>query len=119
MPSEKVLVNILTGKIQTISKGETFDYEHFKIIKEPENWDRFFERKDASIQYDVDRLSIVLQDENLNNTFMSTLKTDYVQINNQKFGNGPALSATYDKKKNSFIWTTFEKNELVVYQVYL
>lgn len=119
LPSEEVLVNISTGKIQTINKDQTFDYEHFKIIKEPENWDRFFERKDASIQYDVDRLAIVLQDESLNNTFMSTLKTDYVQINNQKFGNGPALSAIYDKKKNSFVWTTFEKNELVMYQVYL
>lgn len=119
LPSEKVLINVSTGKIQTIKEGETFDYEHFKIIKEPEDWDRFFERKDASIGYDVDRLAIVLQDESFSNTFMSTLKTDYVQINNQKFGEGPALSATYDKKKKSFIWTTFEKNELVMYQVYL
>lgn len=119
LPNEEVLVNLTTGKLQVIKKDETFDYKNFKIIKKPESWDRFFERKDATIQYDVDRLAIILQDESFNNTFMSTLKTDYVQINNQKFGNGPALSAIYDKTKKSFIWTTFEKNELVMYQVYL
>lgn len=112
LPSEEVLVNLSTGTLRSLKENEAFDYEHFKIVPKPQNWDRFFERKSP---WD----SILLQDKNSSNTLMSSLEEDYVQVNNSKIGKGPALSAIYDSQQNAFIWTTLENKELVMYQVNL
>lgn len=116
LPQGEVLIDCKTGKVTDITEGKTFDYQHFSIIDEPKDWDRVFERKDASINYDVERLAISLQDETLQHTFLSTLKASYVLIDNKKIGNGAALSAKYDSQKKAFIWMAFEGLDLVVYE---
>ena len=119
LPKGEVFIDCETNEVTEIGEGKTFDYQNFKIIDEPDSWDRVFEEKNANSQYDVERFSICIQDESYQHTFLSTLKEPYVLIDNIKFGQGAALSAKYDKQEKSFVWTAFEGNNLVVYEVKL
>ncbi|MDR0606011.1 MAG: hypothetical protein LBG80_17115 [Bacteroidales bacterium] len=54
--------------------------------------------------------------EDKKNMMLCSSKYSYVLINNQKYGNGKILEATYDSKLNAFYWISVEGKELVVYE---
>ena len=109
--------NLKTGKIQRIDEDtQCVDYQHGELIQNPSSWDRQFERKDASIDWDVESNAICMQDPSLKHLMISNLRYPYVLIDNQKIGKGCALNASYDKATNSFVWQTFEDNAIVLYE---
>lgn len=108
--------NLKTGKIQKIDNTECIDYQHGTLILNPSSWDRQFERKDPTIEWDVESNAICIQDPTLQHLMISNLKYPYVLIDNQKVGNGCAIDATYDDKTKRFVWQAFEDNAIVLYE---
>lgn len=108
--------NLKTGKIKKIEDTECIDYQHGTLLLNPSSWNRQFERKDATIEWDVISNAICLQDPSLQHVMISNLKYPYVLIDNQKVGNGCAIDATYDERTNSFVWQAFEDNSIVLYE---
>jgi len=51
-----------------------------------------------------------------NHTFYSSIEYEYVVVGGKRVGHSPALHAWWDEKKNAFIWTSMEKQELVLYE---
>ncbi len=108
--------NLKTGKIHKIEDTECIDYQHGILVNNPSSWTRQFERKDATIDWDVESNAICIQDPSLQHLMISNLRYPYVLIDNQKIGKGCALNATYDKNTNSFVWQAFEDNSIVLYE---
>lgn len=108
--------NLKTGKIKKIGDTECVDYQHGTLILNPSTWNRQFERKNPTIEWDVQSNAICIQDPSLQHLMISNLKYPYVLIDNQKVGNGCAIDATYNEKTNSFVWQAFEDNAIVLYE---